>query len=287
MTIRKWPDDFVNKVICGDCLEVMKQMPSGCMDMVITSPPYNCRKNYKYFDDQMPWNKYYSWMDSVLGECYRVLQVGGTIAIIIPPVVRFQREHKYANTWSDFDETYKTHRGPEKIMGKGRIEPIGLKLFFMMSQKDNHMREPIIWVKGKNGNAICSEYRMGCDSDPYMRPAHEYILLGSKGRWFHRGGTGRRGASSVPFLDETKDVWFIPPRSDRKHPAVFPKELPARLILLFTHAHDPIILDPFCGIGSTIFASKQLKRNFIGIEIDPEYCKITEEKLAQRSPIKK
>lgn len=277
MKLERW----VNKIHCMDCLEGMKQLPDGCVDLVVTSPPYNCRKNYDEFNDQMPWPRYYRWIRGVLNECYRVLVLGGVLALNVPGVVRWQAKHEYFDTWSDFDPDYKTHRNGEIVIGKGRIEPVGFVLFEMMRQCDPHVREPIIWVKGTEDNAICSDYRMGCDSDPYMRPAHEFILLGSKERWFHRGGTGRRGADAVPFLDETKDVWFIPGARFDGHPAVFPAELPRRLIRLFTHAKDAIILDPCMGTGTTALEAKQLGRRFIGFEINPDYCKIAEQRLAQ------
>ncbi|MFA4971852.1 MAG: site-specific DNA-methyltransferase [bacterium] len=255
------------------------------MDLVVTSPPYNCRKQYGQDDDQKPWPEYYRWIGLVLDELYRVLLPGGVLALNVPGVVRWQAEHRYADTWSDFDPGYKTHRNGEKVVGKGRIEPIGFILFEMMRQRDSHIREPIIWVKGSNGNAICSQYRMGCDSDPYMRPAHEFILLGSKGQWYHRGGTGRRGDIALPFPDDTKDVWFASPESSRLHPAVFPVEIPRRLIRLFTHAEDSVVLDPFMGSGTTGLACQELGRDFIGIEQDEGYCEIARRRIAHAENI--
>jgi len=266
----------------GECAAIMAEhIRDESVDLVVTSPPYNCRKIYGDFDDMLPWPEYYSWFSKVLKELYRVLVPGGVIAINIPGVVRWQANHRYADTWSDFDPYYKTHRGGKKVIGKGRIEPVGFQIFEMMKQNDSHIREPIIWVKGSEGNAIGGDYRMGCDSDPYMRPAHEFILLGSKSRWFHRGGTGRRGGDAVPFLDETKDVWFITPDRDSRHPAIFPVELPRRLIKLFTHAADSVVLDPFLGLGSSGVAAAELRRSFIGIDINAEYVELSRERIAK------
>jgi DNA modification methylase len=261
------------EIINGDCLvEMPKLIERGVgADLIVTSPPYNCRKQYGDDNDQVSWLDYYAFMERFLDCCYALLREGGTLAINVPGVIRWQAEHAHADSWSDYDPTYKTHRNGEKGLGKGRIEPLGFNLFAMMRARDAHMREPIIWVKGSEGNAISSDYRMGCDSDPYMRPAHEMILLGSKGRWFHRGGTGRRGGEAVPFLDETKDVWFLPPVTDSAHPAPFPVELPLRLINLFTHAKDSLVVDPFCGTGTTGVACTMATREFIGIERDEHF----------------
>ena len=113
----------------------------------------------------------------------------------------------------------------------------------------------------------------------FTRGVYETILIGSKGRWFHSGGTGRRGKDAIPFMDYTKDVWMIPPVSSREHPAPFPQEIPTRLIRLFTHGDHPVVLDPFCGIGTSLLAAKELGRDFIGIEKEPAYVTIAEKRL--------
>jgi DNA modification methylase len=270
--------DAVSEVhlLQGDCVEVMKTLESDSVGLFVFSPPYNCRKPYTTSKDEMPWDVYYLWMEDVLSECYRIMEKGGVIAVNVPTVIRWQAVHEYASSWSDYDPDYKSHRDGKQVLGKGRIEPIGIRLFGMMEAMGLKMREPIVWVKGSEGNAICSDYRMGCDSDPYMRPAHELILLGSKGQWFHRGGTGRRGREAVPFMDYTKDVWHISPDKSKKHPAPFPEELPTRVIQLFTHAKDAVVCDPFMGKGTSGAAAVKLGRSFTGIELSPEYFQLAE-----------
>jgi len=272
MTIPFYEDNHI-RIFNKDCRD-MSEVEDGSVDLIVTSPPYNCRMDYDSFNDQMDWDDYYNMMREVISSCYRVLVKGGTLAINVPMVIRWQAAHKYAHTWSGYDPQYKTHRYNQKTIGKGRIEPIAFRLFAMMESQDTHIREPIIWVKGSESNAICTRHAMGCDSDPYMRPAHEIILLGSKGQWFHRGATGRRGATAMPFKDETKDVWFLPPVSDKNHPATFPLELPSRLIRLFTHKNTAVILDPFMGIGTTLIEAKRLGRKCIGYELSERYCEI-------------
>lgn len=269
-------------LIEGDCLKVMANMRRESVDLIATSPPYNCRKPYGTFTDELSWDDYYAWMDQLLVEFYRLLVPGGVVAINIPGVIRWQADHKFAHTWSDFDSGYKTHRHGEKTIGRGRIEPIGFRVFEMMQSRDRHMREPIVWVKGADGYAHSGNYQMGCDSDPYLRSGHELILLGSKDRWFHRGGTGRRGGDAVPFSEETKDVWFIEPCADKHHPAVFPIEIPLRLIRLFTHAADAVIFDPFMGRGTTGEAALQVGRQFIGCEIDPGFFDVAQQAISDK-----
>jgi site-specific DNA-methyltransferase (adenine-specific) len=276
-----WPEDYVNTIVEGDCVEVMRSMPDETVDLIVTSPPYNCRKDYGTVTDEVPWSQYYELMEKVVKEMYRVLVVGGTIAINVPLVVRWQRDHKYSHTWFGYDPQYPTHKGPIRTKGKARIEPLGIRIFQMMANIDSHVREPIVWVKASEGQPIATTFQMGCDSDPYMRPTHEYVLLGSKGQWYHRGGTGRRGKEAVPFLDCTKDVWWIPATSHPDHPATFPIELPRRLIKLFVHAPDAVVLDPFAGTGTTCLAAKEERLAYIGIEADPEFARIARYELSQ------
>lgn len=266
------------RLIHGDCAAVLRTLDAETVDLVVTSPPYNCQKNYSSFSDQKPWPDYYRWIEGVIAELYRVLVPGGVLAINVPGVIRWQHNHRYAHTWSDFDPKCKVRRDGVVITGRGRIEPIGFKIFSIMQKLDSHVREPIIWVKGRS-SAISNARAVGSDSNPMLRSAHEFILLGSKQRWFHRGGTGRRGRNAVPLDDLTKDVWIIPPVGSRLHPAVFPVEIPLRLIRLFTHAEDSVVLDPFMGIGTTGVAAMCLGRNFIGIELSREYLNAARERI--------
>ena len=280
MGVKPYYQDKWTTIYHGDCLEIMPELEP--VDLIATSPPYNCRKDYGSFLDEMPWGRYYFWMNRFLDECYRSLCRGAVLAINVPSVIRYQHDHKYRKTWNDFDSEYHTHRKGKKIKGRGRIEPLGFKLFEMMFAKDPHMREPIIWVKGEENNAICTNYQMGSDNNPYMRPAHELILLSSKEQWFHRGGTGRRGRDAVPFIDYTKDVWHIQAESNKDHPAVWPIEIPLRLIKLFVHAKDAIILDPFMGRGTTLIVARHLGSRAMGIEIEEKYCEVAVQRLAQK-----
>jgi len=272
---------MINTVQCCDCKNGFKQIPDGSIDLIVTSPPYNCGKDYEVYSDERPWKEYYSFIGEFLDCAYASLKVGGTIAIVVPPTIKFQHDHKYADTWSDFDKTYKTHRGPVKVLGRGRIEPIAHRIRTMMELRDPHMRESIIWVKAAEGQPpISTNYCMGCDSDPFIRSVYETILIGSKGKWFHTGGTGRRGKDAVPYMDYTKDVWNIPAMSSRIHPAPFPEDIPDRLIKLFTHTPESVVLDPFAGIGTTLVAAVKNNRKFIGFEINNKYCEIARKKIS-------
>lgn len=267
-------------IIQGNCINELIAMPKDSVDLIVASPPYNCRIAYNSYQDELSWADYYWQMKAAFAACCWVLRPGGTIAINVPPVIHWQRDHAHADTWADYDPDYETHSGGTPVTGKARIEPIGFRLFDLMETIGFKMREPIVWIKGSSPeHPIALNGRMGSDSDPVLRSCYELILLGSKGEWFHRGGTGRRGAGAVPFDGLTKDVWNIQPAASPDHPAPFPVELPERLIRLFCHAPDAVVCDPFMGIGTTGEAAARCGLDFIGIDIDPTYCEI-----ARRQP---
>jgi len=264
-------------IVTGDCRAVLPALPDASVDLVITSPPFNVARQYDAFDDQLPWLAWYALLDDVLRQCRRLLRPGGVLALNAPPVVRWQRDHRHADTWAGFEPAYRTHRGSEKVTGKARIEPVGFRLFNMIEDAGLLPREPITWVKGAPGQAICGAWLSSADNDPFLRPACDWILLASKDRWFHDGGTGRREPGTAE-LDWLKDVWHVPPTSSNgDHPAPFPLEIPRRLIALFVHRCNtkdlpaPIILDPFMGSGTTALAAQQAGYRFFGCDLSPAY----------------
>lgn len=266
----------------GTTPQAMSTIESSSIDLIATSPPFNCRKPYAKCDDQWPWPEYYRWMGEVLDECLRVLLLGGVLAVDIPLMIRYQRDHEYAETWHDYDAAARTHRVAEKVVGRARVEPLGFHLLDMLYERGFLVREPVIWVKGLGpGEELSTRYMMGSDSNPFLRPTHDIILLASKGQWHHRGATGRRGGDAVPFEDYTKDVWYVSPEANPNHPAVWPEEIPRRLIKLFVHAADAVILDPFVGLGATLRAARERGLSSIGIDNSGEYCRLAVADAAQ------
>jgi len=221
MSARKYPGDFINRIICGDCLEVMKEMPGESVDLVITDPPYNrgC------FSDNIITLDF-------LDELKRVLKAGSNIYCFWTP-----------KTFSEFEVEFR-------------------KRFTLLN---------IIICHFLNKTGFDSPYR--------FEKSYEPIYFGSKGNSKKRIVRLENG--------DCFDVWKATlPQTNFKgihqsfHPTQKPVEIIRKMILHSSNDND-IILDPFLGSGTTVEACKLLKRNFIGIEIDPNYCKIAEERLAQ------
>lgn len=243
------------KLINNDCLIAMKELSNGSFHCVITSPPYNVdlgnnkykKDGYSTHNDNMPYDDYLDWMKEVFKECYRVLSNDGRMCVNIG-----DGKNGKIPTHSDFIQIMKS---------------IG---FMPMTT--------IIWNKNNTSNRCAWGSYLSAKAPSFPRP-FEYILVFQKSN-----GLERIGESTI-----TKDEWkeysnglwsFAPEMKQKKigHPAMFPLELPTRLIKMLTYKHD-VILDPFMGVGTTAIACLNNDRKFIGIEIDDKYIEIAKKRI--------
>jgi site-specific DNA-methyltransferase (adenine-specific) len=243
------------KIICGDSLTEMKNMPNNTINCIITSPPYNVnlgnnkykKDGYNIHDDNMPYDEYLNWMKSIFTECYRILTEDGRLCVNIG-----DGKNGKIPTHSDFIQICKE---------------IG---FLPMTT--------IIWNKNNTSNRCAWGSYLSAKSPSFPRP-FEYVLVFSK-----TPGLLKNGVSTITkdeWVEFTNGLWTFAPEKEQKkigHPAMFPVELPYRLIKMLTYEGD-VILDPFMGVATTGVACLKTDRNFIGIEIDKNYCLIGETRL--------
>jgi len=142
------------------------------------------------------------------------------------------------------------------------------------------MRGEIIWNKASSASPSTAWGSWLSAANPVLRDIHEYILVFSK-ESFSRKSSGKESTiSKEDFLEWTKSVWTFPAVSAKSigHPAPFPEELPHRLIQLYTFKGD-VVLDPFCGSGTTCLAALRDGRKYIGYEIVPEYVELANKRI--------
>lgn len=240
----------LNKVICGDALEVLKALPSESVHLAITSPPYNLDMPYQNHNDNMPYAEYLKWMGAVWKETKRVLVDGGRLCINIG-------ENKRQNI------TYPTYSAFIQ-------ECIDLGMLY---------RGTLIW----NKNSAAKHTAWGSwksSSNPHIVPRHEYIIVFSKGKWNLEGDKEKSDMTTEEFIEYTRSVWEFGTESKKKigHPAPFPEELPYRLIKFYSYK-DNIVLDMFAGSGTVGVVATKLSRNFILIDNSLEYCKLAERRI--------
>jgi site-specific DNA-methyltransferase (adenine-specific) len=241
--------EFINKIYCGDCLDLMREMPSEKVDLIITSPPYNVGKDYDLYSDVKPLKDYLGWCEIWITECFRILKNGGRICINI------------ANT------------------GRKPYVPLNTRYTEILEKIGFLNRGEIIWNKGASANPSTAWGTYTSAANPVLRDTHEYILVFSKGD-YNKGETGESTITGNEFTLFTKSVWSFNAEcsQDIDHPAPFPVTLPYRFIQLYSYKDD-LIYDPFMGSGSTGLACKIARRRFIGSEISEEYIKIAERRL--------
>lgn len=241
LPVNEVPFDVIDQIICGDSRR-MNELPDNCVHLMVTSPPYNVGKQY---DDNLSLEEYLELLHAVFAETYRVLVPGGRACINVANVGRrpYLPLHAY-------------------------IVSIMLDLGFLM-------RGEIIWNKSASSGTSTAWGSWMSASNPTLRDVHEYILVFSK-LTFGRKADGRSATiSRDEFLELTKSIWEFQAESARKvgHPAPFPIQLPYNLIQLYTFADD-VVLDPFCGSGTTCLAAKITGRRYVGYDIDPKYVEL-------------
>jgi site-specific DNA-methyltransferase (adenine-specific) len=142
------------------------------------------------------------------------------------------------------------------------------------------MRGEIIWNKSASAGTSTAWGSWQSASNPTLRDVHEYILIFSNGSFSRpkREDT----ITKDEFLTFTKSVWEFSSESANRvdHPAPFPVELPYRCMQLYTFKDD-VVLDPFCGVGSTCLAAIKSKRHFVAYDINREYVKTANKRIAE------
>jgi len=252
-----------HKIILGDS-RLMSELPDKSVQLIITSPPYWQLKDYGS-DNQIGFNdsyeKYINHLNLVWSECYRVLEDGCRLCINIGD--QFARSVYY---------------------GRYKVIPIRTEIIKFCETMEFDYMGSIIWQKTTTMNTTGGATIMG--SFPYPRNGiikldYEFILI------FKKQGISPKINSDIKEKSKlTKEEWnqyfqghwnFSGAKQDG-HIAMFPEELPKRLVKMFSFVGDTI-LDPFLGSGTTSLAAKNLHRNSVGYEINKDFLPIIKDKL--------
>lgn len=244
------PADKLNRIYCKSS-ESMSEIPDNSVHLMITSPPYNVKKEY---DEDMSLEEYRELLYRVFLETYKKLVTGGRACINI------------AN------------------LGRKPYIPLHSYIIEDMLKIGYLMRGEIIWDKAASASPSTAWGSWMSASNPVLRDTHEYILVFSKESFSRRRNGKQNTITKDQFLEWTKSVWTFPAVSAKSigHPAPFPEELPHRLIQLYSFKGD-VILDPFCGSGTTCLAALKNDRYYIGYDIKPEYVKLANARINNSS----
>ncbi len=245
--ILKFPEDFIDQFICGDVVDVLRMIPDESVELVVTSPPYNLKNST---GNGLKDGRGGKWPNAAL--------LNG-----------------YANHDDDmpYDEYVNWQRSCLTEMT--RIIPEDGAIFYnhkwrvqaglLQDRQDIvsgfPVRQIIIWKR--NG---------GINFNPgYFLPTYEVIYLIAKPKF-----------KLVSKCNAYGDIWEFGHENKNKHPAPFPLALIDRVI---SSTRGGVVLDPFMGSGTTALAAKTLGRHFIGIDISPEYCEMSRQRLVNPASI--
>jgi DNA modification methylase len=251
--------NFIDRVICGDALKVLKRIPNSTIQMAITSPPYNLGINYATYSDDLEYDQYLNWLTEIFTETNRILVDGGRLAINIAP--------------TSIKNFRPVHHDISRI-----VRDIGMI-----------MRTEIIWYKQSMTAKRTAWGSWISPSNPHIIPSWEYVMIFSKKQWRLEGKKENADIRPEEFEKYSDGFWQIAPddegfwhisaeRVRNGHPAPFPEELISRLIKFYTYKGDKV-LDMFGGTGTVAYVALKLGRQFVHIDISKEYCEIALKRL--------
>lgn len=256
----------LNKIICGDAVEVMRAMPSNCVDLVVTSPPYDELRNY---------NGYSFNFESVAKGLYRVIKNGGVLVWIVGDQTikgnetgtSFRQALYFKQAGFNLFDTMIYLKTPRGAVGNNKTYWQTFEYMFVLSKgtpktinllKDRENKDE---RDGDNGTkrlpngTLLKLKRAGYSKYGRRTNVWEYLI-----------GKGHSASDNIAY----------------QHPAIFPEKLVQDHIISWSKPGD-VVFDPMCGSGTTCKMAKLNKRDFIGIDISSEYCKIAEERLKQKA----
>ena len=250
----------MNDLICGDNIEILKGLDNNCIDLTVTSPPYDGLRDY---------NGYSFDFEGIAKQLYRITKEGGIVV------------------WVVGDSTIKGSETGNSFRQALHFKDIGFRL-----------HDTMIWNKGNFTDTGSLKVRYG-NVFEYMfilvkeklktfnaikdRKNKHYGTL-QHGTVSQINGTKKRVTShnkkTFAEYGQRHNLWNITPCKQRtiKHPARFPESLAHDHITSWSNEGD-VVLDPFVGSGTTCKMAKQLNRNYIGIDISQEYIDIAIQRL--------
>jgi site-specific DNA-methyltransferase (adenine-specific) len=253
-------DPTRHRLVNGDARD-LSFLDDASVHLAVTSPPYWNLKRYNEHPDQLghidDYEAFLSELERVWKHVYRVLVPGGRLVCVVGDVCVARRDY-----------------------GRHLVFPLHSDISVICRRIGFDNLNPIIWHKIANA-AYEVENGSKFLGKPYepnaiIKNDVEFILMQRKPGGYRKPTIAQRDASRIgkeDFGQWFQQIWNITGASTRHHPAPFPLELASRLVRMFSFTEDTV-LDPFCGSGTTMVAALRAGRNSIGVEIDPDYCRM-------------
>ncbi len=253
---------MIAQIIHGDCIKVMRQFPYRYVDLVVTSPPY---------DDIKKYNSYVFDYKKVINELYRIMKIGGVVVWIVA-----DQHVNYSETGSSFKQAlyfmkkfklYDTmifYKSAPSYHSEIRYQQAFDYMFVFSKGKPKTInllkeRKKSFYIKNKT---YIQRDRLGIKKYSKCRSPNRYKIRDNV--WKYNIGNNQSTSKWDKFAHE--------------HTAIFPEKLVEDHILSWSVEGD-LVLDPFCGSGTTCKMALKLNRNTIGIDISKEYCELAKKRI--------
>ena len=264
-------ENYINRVINGDTIEVMSEMPEGWVDLMVTSPPYNVGIAYDVHNDEIVMDEYWEWSEKWLTEAYRLLKDDGRIAINIPYEVNVQARGGRVFFASELYQVMKK---------------VGFKFYGIVDLEEDspHRSKTTAWGSWMSPSA------------PYIYNPKECVILAYKKihikkvkgepQWKGEPYLTEDGKNKVAYAEQDKKEfmelvfgqwkYFADTRTLTK--ATFSMDIPEKAIKILSYKND-VVLDPFNGSGTSCVAAVVHDRRWVGIELSSNYCEIAKQRI--------
>jgi site-specific DNA-methyltransferase (adenine-specific) len=259
-----FPDAQGNRIICGDCIEELRRLPSNSVDFAFADPPYNLRKKYAGYGDDREIQGYFQWCDSWIEEVARVLKPGRTFALLNIPLWSV-RHFAFAQKLLQFQNW---------IVWDALSFPVRLIMpahYTVLCFSKGEPRD----LPGLVNQADMTKPSSAAYNFDSLRPLAEGFCLRS-------ACVDKRMRLKVNDKESLTDLWSDIHRlkhNSRRvdHPCQLPPQLMYRLISIFTKENE-LVLDCFNGAGTTTLSAQQIRRRYFGIENSLDYCVVARQR---------
>ena len=261
----------VNQIICGDNVETLRTLPDACVDLTVTSPPYDNLRTYGG----------HTWdFEGVAQQLWRVTKPGGVVVWVVNDSTvdgsetgtSFRQALRFMEIGFRLHDTMIYEKAGCPFPETTRYYPVSEFMFVLSKEKPKSINliadSPNTWAGSKIARLHSDRQRTGevIENSAYRRDPGRVVKTHGVRNNIWRYAVGKGNTSVDAVVDN--------------HPAAFPEKLARDHILSWSNEGD-LVLDPFSGSGTTAKMAKLMGRQYLGIEINPEYCEIAAERLRQ------
>jgi DNA modification methylase len=273
----------INKIKCGNSIDLMKSIPDNTIDLTVTSPPYDNLRTYKgKIKDDVVFDEYFSFpFVDMAKELYRITKDGGIVVWVVNDQIvdggesgsSFRQALKFQEIGFKIYDTMIYHKNGAPFPETGRYSQVFEYMFVLLKGKKPNTVNIIKDKENRWAGVSNFGKRSARTKDGEIKKMENFTVANYGSRynvWYINNGSG----------------WTTKDKFAYEHPAMFPESLAEDHILSWSKEGD-IIFDPMCGSGTTPKMAKLNNRNFIGFDINQEYVNISNKRIENIIPYDK